>query len=158
VISNTSTVWVQGHVSEGDLASIHPTDAAQITLAVAPGVFEGRVSYVGAMIDPATRTTPVRIVTDNRRGLLKKDEFVDVVIHGVARREVLTVPASAVLYNSNNFPFVYLQVAPGKFAERLVTPGTERGDRVAVVSGLKAGDVVVARGSVFLQFAEMYQR
>ena len=50
--------------------------------------FHGVVSYIGDMLDPATRTTPVRIVTQNPAGLLKKDLFVDVVDprQGDARR------------------------------------------------------------------------
>ena len=65
------------------------------------------------MIDPATRTTPVRIVTQNPDGLLKKDLFVDVVIHDKQPRDVLVVPTAAVLYDEQNLPFVYVQVAPG---------------------------------------------
>ena len=105
------------------------------------------------MLDPATRTTPVRIVTQNPNGLLKKDLFVDVVIHDKTTRDVLVVPTAAVLYDEQNFPFVYVQVEPGKFAQRLVKLGGQQGDDTQIVDGLKAGDPVVSQGSVFLQFA-----
>ena len=73
------------------------------------------------MLDPATRTTPVRIVTKNPHGFLKKDQFVDVTIHDKSTHEALVVPTSAVLYDDENLPFVYVQVEPGKFAQRQVT-------------------------------------
>ena len=92
VISNTSTVWVQGHVYDKDLASVHVGDKVDERNSSFPETFHGAVSYIGDMLDPATRTTPVRIVTQNPNGLLKKDLFVDVVIHDKTTRDVLVVP------------------------------------------------------------------
>ena len=157
VISNTSTVWVQGHVYDKDLASVHVGDKVDERNASFAEPFHGVVSYIGDMLDPATRTTPVRIVTQNPHGLLKKDLFLDVVIHDKTTRDVIAVPTTAVLYDEQNFPFVYLQVEPGKFAQRLVKIGGQQGDETQVLEGVKPGDPVVSQGSVFLQFANTYQ-
>jgi len=153
VISDVSTVWVQGHVYERDLASVHVGDLADATNASLPETFHGVVQYIDHLVDPATRTTLVRIVTKNPNGVLKKDLFVDVTIHDRGAREVLVVPATAVLYDEQNFPFVYLQVEPGKFAQRLIKIGGQQGDQMEILDGLKEGDRVVSQGSVFLQFA-----
>jgi cobalt-zinc-cadmium efflux system membrane fusion protein len=158
VISNTSTVWVQGHVYDKDLAAVHVGDKVDERNSAFPETFHGVVSYIGDLLDPATRTTPVRIVTQNPDGLLKKDLFVDVVIHDKTTRDVLVVPTTAVLYDEDNFPFVYLQAAPGKFAQRLVKLGPQQDDETQIVEGLAAGDLVVSQGSVFLQFANTYQQ
>jgi cobalt-zinc-cadmium efflux system membrane fusion protein len=116
------------------------------------------VSYIGDLVDPATRTTAVRIVTQNPDGLLKKDLFVDVVIHDKTTRDVLVVPTTAVLYDEDNFPFVYVQIEPGKFAQRTVKLGGQQGDDTQITDGVKDGDQVVSQGSVFLQFANTYQQ
>jgi multidrug efflux pump subunit AcrA (membrane-fusion protein) len=116
------------------------------------------VGYIGAALDPATRTTPVRIVTRNSDGLLKKDLFVDVAIHTANQKDAVVVPTSAVLYNEDNFPFVYLEAKPGRFAQRLVKTGASQDDMVQILDGLAPGDRIVSRGSVFLQFAQTYQR
>jgi cobalt-zinc-cadmium efflux system membrane fusion protein len=158
VISNTSTVWVQGHIYDRDLKSVHVGDKVEERNQSYPNTFEGSVSYIGDMIDPATRTTPVRIVTANPQGLLKKDLFVDVVIHDKASQDALVVPTAALLYDENNFPFVYLQVGPGKFSQRVVKTGGQQGDDVQILDGLKEGDAIVSQGSVFLQFANTSQR
>jgi cobalt-zinc-cadmium efflux system membrane fusion protein len=157
VISNTSTVWVQGHVYDKDLGSVHVGDKVDERNSSFPEPFHGVVSYIGEMLDPATRTTPVRIVTQNPNGLLKKDLFLDIVIHDKTTRDVLVVPTTAVLYDEQNFPFVYVQAGAGKFAQRLVKLGGQQGDDTQVVDGLKAGEPVVSQGSVFLQFANTYQ-
>jgi cobalt-zinc-cadmium efflux system membrane fusion protein len=157
VITDVSTVWIQGHVYEKDLQSVHVGDTAEIHSASFPDTFDGTIAYVGALIDPATRTTPVRIVTRNPRAQLKKDLFVDVTIHDRSSHPALVVPTAAVLYDDQNFPFVYVQVQPRQFAQRKVDIGGQRDDRVEVIDGVKAGDRVVSQGSVFLQFANSYR-
>jgi membrane fusion protein, heavy metal efflux system len=152
-ISDVSTVWVQGHIFDRDLPSVHVGDAVEETNASFSAVLHGVVSYVGALVDPATRTTPVRIVTHNPGGLLKKDAFVEAVIHTRTQKNILTVPVSSVLRNSENEPLVYIEEQPGKFAQRLITIGAQQNDRIEVLSGLKQGEKIVAEGSIFLQFA-----
>ncbi len=157
VITDVSTLWVQGHIYEKDLRSIHKGDAVEMRSASFPVVFHGTVAYIGDMIDPATRTTPVRIVTKNVEGLLKKDLFLDVTIQDRSEHQALTVPTAAVLYDEQNAPFVYVQIETGKFAQRQVKLGTQQQDKTEVLSGLAAGDRVVSQGSVFLQFANSFQ-
>jgi len=157
VISDVSTLWVQGHIYEKDLRSIHVGDVAEMRNTSFPGVFHGTVSYIGDMIDPATRTTPVRIVTKNSDRLLKKDLFLDVTIQDKSQHQALVVPTTSVLYDDQNFPFVYLQVEAGKFAQRAIKIGGQQQDQIEVLDGLKEGDRVVSQGSVFLQFASTFQ-
>jgi cobalt-zinc-cadmium efflux system membrane fusion protein len=157
VISDVSTLWVQGHIYEKDLRSIHKGDVAEMRNTSFPVIFHGTVSYIGDMIDPATRTTPVRIVTKNIDGLLKKDLFLDVTIQDKSQRQALVVPTTSVLYDDQNFPFVYVQVEAGKFAQKPVKIGGQQQDQIEILDGLKEGDRVVSQGSVFLQFANTFQ-
>jgi cobalt-zinc-cadmium efflux system membrane fusion protein len=157
VISNVATVWVQAHVYEKDLRSLRVGDAADVKSSAFPDVFAGRVGYIGNMLDPATRTTPVRIVTTNPNGFLKKDQFVDVTIRDKATHDALVVPTAAVLYDAENLPFVYVRVEAGKFAQRQVTLGAQQNGQTEITQGVKDGDPVVTQGSLFLQFANTYK-
>ena len=157
MISAVGTVWVQGHIFDRDLPSVRIGDPVEQTNSSFDGVFHGKVAYIGASVDPATRTTPVRIVTLNARGMLKKDMFVDAVIHTSTRDNILVVPVSAVLRDDNNEPLVYVQVRPGEFAQRPVRTGAEQDGLVAVTSGLNEGEQIVAEGGLFLQFANRMQ-
>ena len=157
LISNLSRVWLQGHIFDRDLAAVKVGDPVEASNPSLPRKFHGVVNYIGAMVDPATRTTPVRIVTDNPGDLLKKDMFVDAVILSRTEHNVLAVPVSAVLHDAQNEPFVYVEVQPDKFAQRLVTTGAQQGDNLEVLSGLQPGEKIVSEGSIFLQFANSYQ-
>ena len=157
MISDVSTVWVQGHIFDRDLPLVRVGDPVEEANASFGGRFRGRVGYVGAFVDPATRTTPVRIVTENPRGLLKKDMFLDAVIRTSSRNNILVVPVSAVLRDDKNEPMVYAQVEPGKFAQRSVTTGGQQDGMVAITGGLTDRDSVVSDGSLFIQFANSIQ-
>jgi cobalt-zinc-cadmium efflux system membrane fusion protein len=157
MISDVSTVWVQGHIFDRDLPAVRVGDAVEETNPSFDGNFRGTVEYIGSFVDPATRTTPVRIVTRNPKGLLKKDMFVDAVIRTNSRNNIMVVPVSAVLRDDKNEPMVYVQVQPGKFAQRPVTIGTEQDGMVAITGGLTNRDNVVSDGSVFIQFASSIQ-
>jgi cobalt-zinc-cadmium efflux system membrane fusion protein len=156
-ISDVSTVWVQGHVFDRDLPSVRVGDTVEESNPSFDGKFHGTVAYIGASVDPATRTTPVRIVTQNPKGLLKKDMFVEAAIRTNSRNNIMVVPVSAVLRDDKNEPMVYVQVEPGKFAQRPVTIGTEQDGLVAIAGGLTDRDSVVSDGSVFIQFASSIQ-
>jgi cobalt-zinc-cadmium efflux system membrane fusion protein len=69
----------------------------------------------------------------------------------------VTVPTTAVLYDEQNQPFVYVQVQPGQFAQRQVALGGQQDEDTEILSGVKPGDRVVSQGSVFLQFANTYR-
>jgi cobalt-zinc-cadmium efflux system membrane fusion protein len=157
MLSDTSTVWVQGHIFDRDLPFVRTGDTALETNPASARTFRGQVNYVGAFVDPATRTTPVRIVTQNPDGLLKKDMFVEASIHTGSQANVLAVPAAAVLRDDKNEPIVYVQASPGKFAQRSVTIGSLQDGMIAITSGLQKGEAVLADGSVFVQFAATIQ-
>jgi cobalt-zinc-cadmium efflux system membrane fusion protein len=153
MLSDVSVVWVQGHIFDRDLPSMKVGDEVEESNAGFDRTFHGRISYIGALVDPATRTTPVRIVTQNPQGLLKKDMFVNAVIHTSTRNNIVVVPASAVLRDAQNEPLVYVQVEPGKFAQRSVSIGAFRNGEIEILRGLQEGEKLVGDGSLFLQFA-----
>ncbi len=156
-ISDMSTVWIWGHIYDRDLEAMRLGDQVDLTNASFQETFHGTVTYIGSLLDPATRTTPVRIVTKNPRQLLKKDMFVDALIHTRYGRAVLAVPTSAILRTDDNLPFLYVEAQPGKFEQRLVTLGAQQGDETEIQSGAKEGERIVAEGAVFLQFANTIQ-
>jgi len=151
-ISDMSTVWVLVNVYQSDLASVHVGDAVDITTDSYPEVFHGTISYIAPALDPNTRTLQARIVTNNPGKKLKKDMYVTATVQAGAIRDALTVPDAAVLRDTENQPFVYVQSGNNQFARRLVKIGDSQGAQTQVLDGLKEGERVVGDGSLFLQF------
>jgi membrane fusion protein, heavy metal efflux system len=151
-IADLSTVWVMANVFEPDLGVV--AEGESVLVATAAGdTLPGHVEYVGAIVDPNTRATAVRVVAVNRHDLLKRDMYVAVAIQASRTRTGLLTPVSAVLRDDNNLPFVFVAQPDSSFERRHVTLGSRVGERYEVAAGLAAGERVVTDGALFLQFA-----
>lgn len=157
-ISNTNTVWVLVNVYQNDLPYVHIGDAVEINTEAYPELFHGKISYIAPALDPGTRTLQARIVTQNPGQKLKKDLYVTALVKAGAIRDALTVPDAAILRDTENQPFAYVQTAnTNQFARRILTLGESSQGRTQIVSGLKEGERVVGGGSLFLQFKNSIQ-
>jgi membrane fusion protein, heavy metal efflux system len=157
-ISNMSTVWVLANVYQDQLAYVHVGDPVTITADAYQREFHGRISFLGAALDPTSRTLQARIDTDNPNELLKKDMYVSATVVAGKINDALFVPDSAVLRDSENAPFVYVEISTNQFARRSVKPGESKDGKTLIVGGLQVGDKVAGNGSLFLQFANSLQQ
>jgi cobalt-zinc-cadmium efflux system membrane fusion protein len=156
-ISDTSTVWVLINVYQSDLAAVHSGDAVDLTTDSYPQIFHGRISYISPAMDPNTRTLQARIVTENPGRKLKNNMYVTALVQAGAIQDAVLVPDAAVLHDTENQPFVYVQTGSNQFARRLVTLGESNAGKTQITSGLKEGEHVVGDGSLFLQFKNSLQ-
>jgi multidrug efflux pump subunit AcrA (membrane-fusion protein) len=140
-------------VFESELALVAAGESATITSGASPLPVTGQVAYVGSLVDPATRATMVRILAPNPRDVLKRDMLVNVSIRAAQARNALVLPASAVLRDDQNLPFVFIALPNNRFARRQVTLGSRTGDLYEVKSGLASGERIVSNGALFVQFA-----
>jgi membrane fusion protein, heavy metal efflux system len=153
-VADLSTVWVMANIFESDLPDVAVGDPADVEPTVGAERFPGTVDYVGALVDPQTRATEVRILVRNHADFLKRDMYVRVAIHSRHPRRGLLVPVSAVLRDADNLPFVFMARPDGSFARQQVTLGSRVGDRFEITAGLAAGESVITEGGLYLQFAE----
>lgn len=158
-ISNMSTVWVLANVYQQDLPYVRVGDPVTVLTDSYPGTeFHGKISYVAAALDPATRTLQARIDVKNPQEKLKNNMYVTAEVQAGKVANAISVPNAAVLRNAENEPFVYTLTGQDQFAMRSVTLGQTSEQATEIMSGLAAGDRVVANGSLFLQFANSLQR
>ena len=153
-VANLATMWVMANVFESDLAVVQAGESVDIITPAAARPIPGRVDYVGALVDPGTRATSVRILAQNPGEVLRRDMFVTVRIHATRERTGVLLPTSAVLRDDENLPFVYIEQADKTFLRRRITLGGRIGDQYEVRAGLNQGERVVQNGGLFLQFAE----
>jgi membrane fusion protein, heavy metal efflux system len=158
MISDTSNVWVLVNVYQKDLPFVHVGDSVTIQTDSYPDVFHGRISYVAAALDPNTRTLQARIETSNPGEKLKKDMYVVATVDAGTIQNAIAVPDSAVLRDSENQPFVYVEASSNQFGRRTVVVGEGSNGQTQIKNGLSPGDHVIGNGSLFLQFANSLQR
>ncbi len=152
-IVDLSTVWVVVDVFEKDFDRVRVGSPATITTRAYPDLaLKGRVSYIDPQLHAETRTAKVRIEVPNARNELRLGMYADAVFQTEAGASTPAIPRTAV-QNVGDRTVVYLASAnePGKFIEHEVTVGAATGTSVAVLIGLRTGDLVVTEGSFYLR-------
>ncbi len=149
-IANLDRVWVDANVFGGDLAKVHVGDQAMIVMSGTADSLAGRVAFVGALVDPASRAAAVRIVVPNTGRVLRQNMLVTILLRAGTAESGVMVPVSAVLRDENSLPYLFVNSAPGRYLRRRVTLGSRNAERYEIRSGVTAGEQVVTDGSVYL--------
>jgi cobalt-zinc-cadmium efflux system membrane fusion protein len=149
-ISDISSVWILCDVYENDLPNVRLGDTAEITLNAYPDrPFKGKVSNIGAVLDPGIRTAKVRIEVQNP-GIMRLGMFAKATFRGQATEMHTIVPASAVL-RMHDRDFVFVPAADNRFRRVEVVSGdvlTQNTNLQEIKSGLKPGQQVVTNALV----------
>jgi cobalt-zinc-cadmium efflux system membrane fusion protein len=153
-IADLSVVWIMCDVFENDMPSVRIGEYADIHLVAYPErVLKGRISNISPVLDPTIRTAKVRLEVANP-GILRIGMFVTATFHGQTVEVRAVVPANAVLHLHDR-DWVYMPAANNSFRRVEVTGGRMLPpDRQEIMSGLKAGDRVVANALVLQNTAE----
>ena len=113
-------------------------------------VFAGEVEAVDSKVDEATRNISVRAVLDNKDGLLRPGMYADIDLLLQQPSETVVVPATSIIFSSfGNALFVVEDDGSGQTVARRIQieTGEQRGDLVAITSGLSGGELVVQAGA-----------
>ena len=153
-VADLGSMWVIASVYATDIPLVTKGVEVDIMTDASPKPVHGVVDYVAPIVDPGTKATTVRIVAENPGQLLKRDMFVRLLVHSRQERSGLLVPVASVLRDDDNLPFVFVSNAEGAFVRRRVTIGYRVLDRFEILTGLVAGEKVIADGALFVQFAE----
>jgi cobalt-zinc-cadmium efflux system membrane fusion protein len=153
-ISDLSDVWIVCDVYENDLPSIKVGDTADIRVnGYADKVLKGRVSNIGAVLDPNLRSAKVRVEVQNP-GFLKIGMFVSATFVGQKSEAHASIPATAILHLHDR-DWVYEPAGDKKFKRVAVTAGRSLPDNMQeIISGVKAGDQVVSNALVLQNTVE----
>jgi membrane fusion protein, multidrug efflux system len=140
-----------GHLSAGHQVRVSTESLAGVE-------YPGRVTAIDSVIDQGTRNVQVQASLPNDEGRLHPGMFVRVRVALGPGVEVVSLPASAISYapyGDSVFVVGDLKGPKGEayrgVRQEFVKLGATRGDRVAVLSGVKAGDEVVTSGTFKLR-------
>jgi len=153
VVADLGTVWVIGDVYEKDIASVRVGAEATVTVPFGGrGPLRGRIAYIDPRVDPATRTTKVRVEVPNPDGSLRLGMFVTVSFQIGAGGRMTLVPRAAVQpVGERSVVYVPAGENEPRFLEQTVKLGQVVGELVQVLKGLTPGQKVVTEGSFLLR-------
>ncbi len=153
-VGELDPIWIWGDVYERDLGRVRAGQSVAITSVAYPGQpIAGTVDFVGAQLDPQTRTARIRCVVRNPERRLKPEMFVTLSVE-IEKRDALALPRSAVI-KAGERQTVFVadgQTSDGRsrFLQRAIELDDADDGWVGVASGLKAGERVVVSGAILL--------
>lgn len=154
-LTDLTQLYINFTLPEKDAASLKAGQAVELDVDAYPGQsFQAKINAIEPQISSDTRTIKLQAIMDNPDGKLLPGMFANVRVVLPPRPDIVTVPETAVentLYGDSVYRVVQDGVdakgEPNLVAKRVpVKTGEHIGGRVAVVSGLAAGDRVVALG------------
>lgn len=144
-LADLSTIWLVGYAFEKDSSVLHLGEAVTGTLEESTGVINGVLSYVSPILDNTTKTLEVRADIPNKDLKIKPNMYAEMFVN-TGMVNVLAVPNDAV-EKYGDYYFAYVKIAPHTYEERKVQIGKKNDKYSEIVSGIKAGEEVVTKGS-----------
>ena len=145
-LADLKTIWLVGYAFEKDSPYLHLGEAVTGTIEERNRAsINGVLSYVSPILDSTTKTLEVRADIPNNDFKIKPNMYAEMFVNtGIAH--VLTIPTDAV-EKFGDYNFAYVKVAPHTYEERRVETGKKNDLYTEIISGVKAGEEVVTRGS-----------
>ena len=149
LIADRSVLWVDLAVFEMDAALVALGSPVELIVDALPGrTYRGRITFIQPTVDSVTRTLTARVGVGNRDGALRPGMFATAVVTP-SRRTVLTIPTEAALPTGTR-TIAFVNRGDGRFMPREIITGVRGDSLIEVLSGLKAGDEVVASAAYLL--------
>lgn len=151
VISDLKSLWVIAHVPEQHLPSLRKGLDVEVSVRAYPGrIFPARITYISDALEPETRTVEVRCELRNPGRQLKTEMLATLAIRAGDSREAVVAPEAA-LQNVQGDEVLFVPEGDYAFRARRVRVGRQAESVVEIVSGLEAGERVVATGAFHLK-------
>jgi membrane fusion protein, heavy metal efflux system len=150
-VADLSTMWMLANVIETDAPAYKLGQQVEVTVPAYPNkVFTGRVTALGAMIDPNTHRQLVRSEIDDPEHLLRSGMFASFVIRVGDAARSLAVPAEGVVREGDGTMTVWVTKDSHHFSKRTVKTGLAQDGWTQILEGLSPDETVVTDGAVFL--------
>jgi cobalt-zinc-cadmium efflux system membrane fusion protein len=156
VVADLSQIWVMANIPEKDILFIPrenspQADHVEVRFSAYPGeTFHGKITYIGDVLDPVTRTMKLRLELPNAQFRLKPGMFASIRVYSEPQNGVIIVPEAAVQHVGQR-QFVFVQRDAKSFEVREVTLGKSNGRLATILNGLREGERVATRGAFTLK-------
>jgi cobalt-zinc-cadmium efflux system membrane fusion protein len=145
------TTWVIANVPETDSPRVRTGQSVIVKVpAYSDREYIGRVARVYSTIDPNTHRLTVRARVEDPKDDLRPGMLATIVIRTAEPVKTLAIPTTAVVREGDGSMVTWVTTDQRHFAERSLTLGLQHDGHYQVLSGLKANELAVTEGGVFL--------
>jgi membrane fusion protein, heavy metal efflux system len=150
-VSDVSTMWMLASVPEADIPLLRLGEGVEIHVAAYPGrVFKGKITNIGASVDPNTHRIQVRSHVKDPNHELRAQMFATFVIRTGQEMKSPAVPEAGVVREGDGTMTVWVTTDGRRFTQRTVRIGLEQDGFWQVLDGLESGERVATHGALFM--------
>ena len=153
-VADIDTMWMLANVAEDDSPAFQVGQQVQVKLDAFPGrVFAGKITTIGATVDPNTRRVLVRSEIEDPQHELRSGMFANFVIRIGAPMRSPAVPLDGVVREGDGTKTIWVTADRRRFTRRMVKIGDQRDGYRQILEGVRAGELVATEGAIFLSNA-----
>jgi membrane fusion protein, heavy metal efflux system len=150
-VADISRLWMNANVAESDMPLIQKGQVVHVSIMAFPGrVFEGRVSALGATVDPQLHRGMVRAEIQDPRHELLPGMLASFLIVTGEPIESAAVPLDSVVREGDGSMTIWVTKDRRRFTQRTIRIGLQSDGYDQIVEGVDPGEQVVTKGAVFL--------
>ncbi|MDP4197072.1 MAG: efflux RND transporter periplasmic adaptor subunit [Bacteroidota bacterium] len=143
-------VLVVADIPESQLGRIRVGSSVNIVFNSYPTEkFSSRISEIGSVVDPITRSVKIQAVLQNKSGKLLPG-FYGQMLLGLSEMSAITIPVSSV-FTARGKSYLFVENQPGEFERREVIIGVQGDDWVEVLQGVSSNEKIVTKGTMLLK-------
>jgi cobalt-zinc-cadmium efflux system membrane fusion protein len=150
-VANLAIKWMVANVIESDSPLFHVGQPLQARVMAYPGrVFDGKISRLGASVDPNTHRVMVRCDIADPHDELRPGMLANFTIQVEDPMQSVSLPVNGVVRNGDGSMAVWLTMDGKKFTQRIVRIGLQQNGQDQILEGLQQGELAVTDGAVFI--------
>ncbi len=148
-IADLSFVWIEAQIYSDEIKFLKQNPKLAVEFDMYPNkLFSGEIVFDNPALEINQKVNLVRVKVENKENKLKPGMMAYIYLKR-NEKKALVIPKSALLVEK--MISVWVQTSEGMFEPRMVTTGIENKTEVAILSGLKEGDLVVTSGAFLLK-------
>jgi membrane fusion protein, heavy metal efflux system len=151
VVADIDTMWMLANVIEIGSPAFRVGQLVKVRLSAFPDrVFDGKITTIGASVDPNTRRVLVRSEIKDPQHELRSGMFGNFIISIGAPVRSPAVPLAGVVREGDGTQTVWVTADRRRFTRRTVKIGEPRDGYRQILEGLQVGELVASEGAIFL--------
>ncbi|MGO9609063.1 MAG: efflux RND transporter periplasmic adaptor subunit [Verrucomicrobiia bacterium] len=150
-VADLSTKWMVANVTESDSPLFQVGQPVEAKVMAWLGrVFNGRISTLGAAVDPSTHRVMVRCEIADPKDELRPGMLATFTIRVQDPVESIAIPMTGVVWNGDGTMATWVTTDRHRFSQRIIKIGLQRDGQYQVLEGLQPGELAVTDGAVFI--------
>ncbi len=150
-IADISTMWMLANIPERDISELRAGQEVNVNVPAHPGkVYKGKITTIGATVDPNTRRVLVRSEIADPQHELRSGMLAVFSIAVAAPKRAIAATETAVVREGDGTMTLWFTADRRRFTRRTVKTGLSDGGFVEIQEGARLGELVATEGALFV--------